>query len=374
MGKITKLIMRDIENTMGLEKYKQLKEDTKNFSMSDNNNIIRLSDVIATEIDWLWYPYIPRGKLTILQGDPGLGKTFIATELAARVSSGKAFPFCDDEREAILGNVVFQTADDGYDDTIKPRLLKAGADCSRVFAINEKGHRLSFGDTRLREVIWKYRPELVIIDPMTVYLDTDSNSGTDVYSLLTKLIDLAAEFGCAIVLIGHMNKAQGSKAIYRGLGSIAFMGAARSVLGVSEMPDSDNRRVLTQIKLNVEKKGPSIIFELDPDNGFSWVGLSDLTADELLDNQQTKRKEPTKQEQCCDFIRDILSDGPMYSTDVARAAIASGFSKITIIRARADMSDLGTYKENGKKGKQVIFLKDDESENDDEVDNRDKPA
>jgi len=156
--------MNEIEKDLAMEK----------FEPTENLKIICMDDITVEKIKWLWNPYIPLGKITILQGDPGLGKTFLATQIAAIVSNGEKFPF-DNSDKIKAGNVIFQTAEDGLADTIRARLDDAWANCKRIFAIDEYDKSLTFDDTRLREAIQKIRPKLVVIDPLQAYLGANKD-------------------------------------------------------------------------------------------------------------------------------------------------------------------------------------------------------
>lgn len=195
--------------------------------------MIRMSEVQSQEIEWLWYPFIPYGKLTIIQGDPGDGKTTMVLNLAAKLSKGEAL----DENMKVTEpvNVIYQTAEDGLADTVKPRLELAGADCERIIVIDESDKSLSMVDERLEEAIVRTGARLLILDPIQAYLGggMDMNRANEARDMTKKLGALAEKTKCAIILIGHMNKASGNKAAYRGMGSIDFFAVARSVLLVA---------------------------------------------------------------------------------------------------------------------------------------------
>ena len=184
--------------------------------------MIRMSEVQSQEIEWLWYPFIPYGKLTIIQGDPGDGKTTMVLNLAAKLSKGEAL----DENMKVTEpvNVIYQTAEDGLADTVKPRLELAGADCERIIVIDESDKSLSMVDERLEEAIVRTGARLLILDPIQAYLGggMDMNRANEARDMTKKLGALAEKTKCAIILIGHMNKASGNKAAYRGMGSIDF--------------------------------------------------------------------------------------------------------------------------------------------------------
>lgn len=206
--------------------------------------MIRMSEIQSQEIEWLWYPFIPYGKLTIIQGDPGDGKTTMVLNLAAKLSKGEAL----DENMKVTEpvNVIYQTAEDGLADTVKPRLELAGADCERIIVIDESDKSLSMVDERLEEAIVRTGARLLILDPIQAYLGggMDMNRANEARDMTKKLGALAEKTKCAIILIGHMNKASGNKAAYRGMGSIDFFAVARSVLLVGRVEGEPNTRAV----------------------------------------------------------------------------------------------------------------------------------
>ena len=200
---------------------------------------------------WLWYPFIPYGKLTIIQGDPGDGKTTLVLNIAAKLSKGECLDSDMDVQEPV--NVIYQTAEDGLADTVKPRLELAGADCEKILVIDESDKSLSMADERLEEAIAKTRAKVLILDPIQAYLGggMDMNRANEARDMTKKLGALAEKYQCAILLIGHMNKASGNKAAYREMGSIDFFAVARSVLLVGRIEGEPNTRAVVQIKNNL---------------------------------------------------------------------------------------------------------------------------
>jgi len=302
-----------------------------------STNLICMNDVERTPVEWLWEPYIPLKKITVEQGDPGGGKTFLAVNIAAHVSTGKAFPNYTSP-SGVPANVIFQTAEDGLADTIKARLEDAGADCKRIFVIDESKTALTLDDARLREAVIQTGAKLVIIDPIQAYIgaNKDMHRANEIRPIMSQLGRMAEETGCAVIIIGHMNKANGIKSIYRGLGSIDIAAAARSVLAVGEVPNEKYRRAVVQIKSSLAPSGQTILFNLHPDFGFQWAGVSDLTADEILNHQPTEREAPAREE-AEGFLRNILSNGKMRSKDVEAEAKEAGISLKTLRDAREQM-------------------------------------
>ena len=227
--------------------------------------LISMSEINAEEVQWLWYPYIPLGKLTILQGDPGEGKTSFILAVIAALTRGEPLPECEQAAEPM--NVIYQTAEDGLADTIKPRLESAGADCTRVLVIDESKRELTLCDARLEEAIRRTGAKLIVLDPLQAYLgsDVDMHRANEVRPVLKRLSMMAERTQCAVILIGHMNKAQGLKSGYRGLGSIDFRASARSVLIVGRLKSGDTLRIVAQDKNSLAPEGSSIAFELHPE-------------------------------------------------------------------------------------------------------------
>ncbi len=298
--------------------------------------VICLADVREETVDFLWYPYIPYGKLTIVQGDPGGGKTTLVLRLAALLSKGCELP-CDSRSQESIAT-LYQTAEDGLGDTIKPRLSAGGADCSRIFVIDETDIPLSALDARIEETIKEHNIHLVILDPLQAYLGNgvSMNQANEVRSVMSHLARIAERYRCAILLVGHLNKAQAGKSTYRGLGSIDFFAAARSVLLVGEDPQNEKVRVMIQQKSSLAPKGKPIAFELSEGNNFRWLGHYNITAEELLSGCPTAPK-ITKHDKACRIIRDTLSDGPHSQEEILSLAVEAGMSKRTLNEAKKSM-------------------------------------
>ena len=298
--------------------------------------LICMDDVKEEEVNFLWEPYIPLGKITIVQGDPGCGKTFLALQMAAIASTGG---FLDEPF-----NAIYQSCEDGLGDTIKSRLVNARADCKKIFVIDEGEEALTLDDVRLLEAIKETKAKLAIIDPLQGYIGrrVDFHRANEVRPLMSKLGKIAENTGCAVVLIGHMNKTMGGKGLYRGLGSIDIAAAARSVLLVGEVPNQKYRRAICHIKSSLAPVGETILFDLDPSLGFLWAGNSDLTADDILNyNQQGKREAPARSE-AEEFLKELLSDGKMRSRDIETEAKEAGINIRTLRVAREKLGIICT--------------------------------
>lgn len=230
------------------------------------------SDVQATSVRWLWYPFIAVGKITLLQGDPGDGKSTMMMNLIAGLSNGGSLP--DGKPVGMPQRVIYQCSEDGVSDTIKPRLEKCGADCRNVAFINEETYSgLTLDDERIRQAIIEFRPRLVVIDPIQAYLGSDSDLqiAGRARKLMQRLGMWASVYDCAIVLIGHLNKKEGTKGLYRSLGSIDVVAAARSVLQVERDPENADIRIVRQIKNSLAPSDGEIRFSITAEQGFKWL-------------------------------------------------------------------------------------------------------
>ena len=296
--------------------------------------LICMDDVEAKEVEWLWYPYIPYGKLTIVQGDPGEGKTTMVLQLAALLSKGEKLP-CD-EKERTPVNVIYQTAEDGLADTVKPRLEAAGADCSRVMVIDECEAELSMTDERIEQALKETGAKVLILDPIQAYLgaDVDMHRANEIRPVMKRLGDMAEKYGCAILLIGHMNKASGSKSTYRGLGSIDFQATARSVLVVGRVKDDPTLRVMAHDKSSLAPEGTSVAFRLDKENGFRWEGACDMTVAELLSGDGKGQKLKAAKA----FLEEQLKEGHKAQKEIEEAAQEQGIKTKTLRNAKQEMN------------------------------------
>jgi len=324
-----------------------LKEPPK----KDSVKIIRMSDVELTPVEWLWKPYLPFGKLSVLQGNPGEGKTYFAMHLAAACTNGKLLP--NMERMEPF-NVIYQTAEDGLGDTVKPRLIEAGADLDRVLVIDDSDVQLTLSDERIEKAIIENNARLVIIDPIQAYLgaDVDMNRANEVRPIFMRLGQVAQRTGCAILLIGHLNKAAGMQSLQRGLGSIDIAAAVRSVMFIGKLKHDPTMRILTHEKSSLAPPGASLAFSLGDEGGFRWVGEYDITADEMLSGIEPQRE--TKTQQAKDLICALLAGGKqVLSEDIDKAALERGIPGRTVRDAKRELGD--ALKSKIVEGRKKVF-------------------
>lgn len=329
--------------------------DTTEPSPAPRVPVVRcLADVEPETVSWLWEPYIPKRKLTLLEGDPGTGKTWLALRIAAIVSQGHPFPGTDGRPGVAQEpqNVVYLSAEDGLADTLRPRLDAVGADVSRVYVLEgvrsvdpktdqeaEQGVTLADVDI-IGQVLAEYKPALLVVDPLQAYLGpgTDMHRANEVRPLLTALSKLASQYGCAVLAIRHLSKSPSERAFYRGLGSIDFAAAARSILLVAPDPEDETgrRRVIAHVKSSLAEKGPSIAYELR-DGCFYWAGVSNVTPEALLAPRRLDDEEP-KRPQVVEWLRELLAERPVPSSEVVqRAAVELGASRATLWRAAKEV-------------------------------------
>lgn len=280
---------------------------------NDSELVKKYSEIKATSVSWLWYPYIPYGKITILQGDPGDGKSTMMMNIIAAVSTGGFTP--DGKKIKEAQQVIYQCSEDGTADTIKPRLITSGADCDNVSFLDEDKMALSLDDENLRRAICYLGARLVVIDPFQAYFgDADLSNAMGVRKIMRRLGLWATLYDCAIVLIGHLNKNAGSKDLYRSLGSIDIMAAARSVLQICHCGDNSDIRSLKQVKSSLAPKGKNILFSIDSKKGIIWLHNEECNhkgkENISIDNNLSKREHATK------MLQDFLASGPVEAKNI----------------------------------------------------------
>lgn len=293
-------------------------------------------------VSWLWYPYIPYGKVTVLQGDPGEGKSTFMVNLAAALSRGVMLP----DGSTLDGpkTILYQCAEDSNEDTIKPRLVQAGADCSRVCFIEDNDKSLTLDDDRIDSAIGVTGAQLLILDPLQAYIgqDGDMQSVTKMRGAIRRLAEIAERHHCAVVLVGHMNKSKGGKNLYRGLGSIDIAAIARSVLMIVRDQTNPDIRYMFPVKSSLAPEGQAFGFLFDPELGFRWIGRCSMRTEDA----DYRPQRLGKLDRAKDLLRLMLSTGDIASSEVFERMGRLGFSERTIKSAKKDL-DVDTYRKGG---------------------------
>lgn len=319
---------------------------------------VRLSEIQPTKVSWLWKPYIPLGKLTLVEGDPGEGKTWLCLAIAAAVTTGGRLPHPLtgrplDAREPAA--VIYLTAEDGLGDTLRPRLDAVKAEVSRVYAItgvdagDGKPMPWTFDQSlELEAEILKTGAKLVVIDPLQAFLGArvDFHRANETRPKMAALASLAERTGCAVICIRHLSKATG-KTLYRGMGSIDFTAAARSVLLVGQDQGESGRRALIQIKSSLAPTGPAQGFELTLEGGFRWTGFSTLTAEDVVGHPPARHERSTLQD-AVEWLRDFLVDGPKEFPAIDKAARRQDIKPRTLRRAKEQLMETGELRQSKK--------------------------
>ena len=301
------------------------------------------SNVLAKPVEWLWYPYIPLGKLTIIQGDPGEGKSTFVLNVVARITTGQELP----DGTPVTGKqvAIYQCAEDGVADTIKPRLQQAGADCDRVAYIIDNDIALTLEDGRIESTIKATGASVFIIDPIQAFIppDADMQSATKMRSVLRKLANIAERNRCAVILIGHMNKGAGTKTLYRGLGSIDIAAIARSVLMISRDENRPGMRYMYPIKSSLAPEGPAIAFSFREQGGIEWHGRYNLNTAELMDSITVKT---TKREKARAKIIQLLEHEDCPAKEIYAGLASMGVGSRTVEKVKKELQ-ITTYRSAG---------------------------
>lgn len=318
----------------------------RNTANGEKTLIRYYSSIAVKKVDWLWEPYIPYGKITVVQGDPGDGKTTLILNIAALLSQGALMP--ESEAGPRCEKIIYQSSEDGAEDTLKPRLVSAGADCSKIAFIDESSICLTLYSPKIEEAIRETGARLLVLDPLQAYLGENSemNRADGIRPAMKHLTAVAERTGCAIVIIGHMNKASGTKSIYRGLGSIDITASARSVLLVGRLKSDPAVRVMAQIKNSLSREGASIAFEINNNAAVRWIGEYDITADELLLGDAVP-DDGGKLSDASEMLKDILRGGAVPCSEIYARFRESGIGKRTVDSAKKKLEIKSIKQGNG---------------------------
>ncbi len=333
---------------------------------STDSHVRSMSGVHARPVEWLWPGWVPLGKLTVLDGDPGVGKSTLLLDLAARLSRDGVMP---DGARGPLGAALILSAEDGEEDTIRPRLAAAGAVLERICTLPTV--RDEDGEMRPPEIpldlpaidaaVRQFGARLLVIDPLMAYLTgADASVDQEVRRALFKLSRLAERRECAVVCLRHLSKVGGDKAVYRGGGSIGIVAAARSGLVVAADPDQPGRRILAAAKCNLALPPRPLRFALEAADGVCrvrWLGQADVTADELVRRltrpELVKRaEERTRLQEAVEFLRNLLADGPEPTAHCYLLAQTEGIARRTLQRA---LKPAGVRQRRAAKGGDMVW-------------------
>jgi 5S rRNA maturation endonuclease (ribonuclease M5) len=318
-------------------------KDSSEAPPNETSVLVRLADVQPEAVTWLWPGRIARGKLTLLVGDPGVGKSMLTMDLAARISRGAAFP---DGPKAPGGTVIILTAEDGLADTVRPRLDAMEGDPAQVVVLfgirtsddsTPRYFQLTTDLNHMEQAITKYNAMLVVIDPLSAYLgDRDPYKDSEIRQVLGPLSAMAERTGVAIVGVMHLGKNEQRKALYRVLSSIAFVAAARAVFVVASDPDTEGRVLFLPLKMNIAPKPPGLAYRLDGPR-IVWD-----TCPVTVDAESALRgadlpEEREERAHAVSVLRELLQGGPMKATDVKKEAAIAGIPERTLYRAKATM-------------------------------------
>lgn len=308
--------------------------------------LMSMAEVEKETVEWLWYPYIPYGKITIIQGNPGDGKTNLALKIAACVSSGTPLPGLPKLEQQ---KVIYLSAEDGVRDTLKPRLEDLGADTKNILFFKEEDKPTSLTERTIEIALDMSGAKVLIIDPIQAFMGsrTDMNKANEVRETLRPVGELAEKFKCSIILIGHLNKAQGLNSIYRGIGSMDFTAISRSILLVGRHKDDSGLRIFVHNKSSLGPQGPSQAFRLDGSNGFEWVdGYDDVTPDDILyASRNQKARTETKLDMAITFLKSYFTDHTeVEAKKIQEMAKNKNICKRTLDEAKKYIPGLGSDK------------------------------
>jgi AAA domain len=316
------------------------------------------SEIVEKPVPWLWAPYIPLGRLTLLEGDPGHGKSWFALAVATCASLGTWMDTGAHEPHHLQpAGTVYWTCEDDAEDTTKPRLRMLQGDQTRIFELTAKRRANQAVELTLKDLpilqtaLQRTQAKLLVIDPIQGVLPsgTDMNRAEQIRPLLQGLQRLAKAEQCAVLIIRHLTKSSKEKVSYKGLGSIDFFAAARSALYCAEQPEHQvwsapiagkpvllrRRFAAAQIKNNLTRHGPALVFEVSAE-GFQWVGQSDVTAEQLAAGPLTSSEDQTNLREAKAFLETCFKTSAQQEIDTIRsAAKQAGVAWKSVLQAKA---------------------------------------
>lgn len=312
---------------------------------NDSLQLEHFNTIKTSKVDWLWYPYIPCGKITVLQGDPGAGKSMFMIETISRLTKGEKLP---DGMIRQPVEVIYQCSEDGLADTIKPRLDKAGADCERVAFIREDINSFTLNDDILHQAMIRSDARLLVIDPFQAYIgDSDLSNVSSMRRIMSKLSMWASASNCAVILIGHMTKKNHAKELYRGLGSVDIVALARSVIQIECSEENPQIRYIRHIKSSLSGLGPELMFTIDRDGRFKWINEQSIVPYVAVSSTDMENVSGGKIETAANLIIQLLSQGPQKATQVTELITNTGISGRTVNQAKRQIGIVSSRK-NGQ--------------------------
>ena len=315
-----------------------------------------LADVEEEVLNWIWYPYLARKELTILEGDPGLGKSYVAQMIGAAIVDGKRLPTVK-AHKPVKGRVVYFDLENSAGTVTKTRLVDNGCKNMKDYFQEEQIFMIDDEDAMelVYEALQRIRPDLVVFDTLNTYMGkADTHKASETQQAMKHFVEIARRFNCSCLVLRHLTKSTKEKALYRGQGSIAFTGMARVVVTVGHHPEEEDTRVMAVTKLNVTRKPDALTFEITslPDtlkrqdrSKLTWGDFIDLTSDDIMVVAPSRKKRNTEVE---DFLRDFLSDGSKTKGAVERAAKARGINFKTLLKVATSIGIVRQRKGYGK--------------------------
>ena len=343
-----KFVKREKQLDRELDKLKEVHPELKEGEVKkkkepkklDHITLVPLTDIEPEVVDWLWYPYIPFGKITIIEGDPGLGKSWLTMSLAKTIAEGTALPY--NPAPIHKGKVIIMSAEDGLADTIKPRLKSLGSTGANILAIPEPFSFTPGATEAITDMLKEIQPKLIIIDPLVAYMGggIDLHKANETRTVMSRLTQLAEHTHAAVVCVRHLSKGAKDKAIYRGIGSIDLTAAARSCLAIGRNPEDPNEsRVICHIKSNLAPMGKPISYYLRPGNKqepFAWGEQLSVDVNKVLNQEPTNNKGQI--EEAIEFLENLLSQGELSTSFIKREAEAKGITWEMIRKARKELN------------------------------------
>lgn len=308
----------------------------------------KLSEYEKLELSWIWEPYIARGMLTILEGDPNVGKSYLTMHMAAIMTIGGTLP---DSQKLLKEGVLFLSAEDAAEYTVRPRIEAMGGDSNKVWFPAEP---FTFTDESIKKLdqhLENHVTGLIIIDTLFSFLPdgVDTSKPGAIRERLHAMANLAKEHDCAIVVVRHWTKGDRGKAIYRGGGLIDIIGVARSGITIAVHPEDPKLRIMAHMKYNLSERGDSRVFELVKDDAkelpeLVWRGVTDITADAL---EASGNVAPKALETAINFLRQELQASAKQSKLIRQSANAKGIASRTLERAKKELRVISVKRGDG---------------------------